>query len=423
MKARAFLLTAMLSAIACQRETTPQVLTTRIVLDPGTPVTRTLDPDEQLISDYNLLIFNAFGVLEEKVYIPRRKMLLTNGKIVHETTLLKDVPYSIYAVANIGFELPCSTLSEVRSYRYHLTYPDEYSRGIPMAGKLEEKAVGHSGILTLPLERLMARVNLSIDRSALDADVSFNVEEVVIGGCPSSALLFGESRVEGATQTFATGFTKAGRQADALNRDVSPGLSGTVGVYLLENCQGDLLENVLTPEGRVFTEGRYRDICSYIELRASYRSLSWTSMAGKHLIYRFYLGESLNNFDVRRNTLYSITVKPRGDGLSETSWRVDKSGLTATKGSLDLHPAAYNECGIGDDYRIWCDVIPPDAPFYMEPLAHDDDPEVTKLYSYTVDPDGHGLTIHTWKGGTAVVYFKAGPPVNRDTLAMLVIGP
>ena len=422
MKARLILLVGLLLA-ACQRETHPQAIPARIILDPGIPLTRATDPDEQLISDYNLLIFNAFGVLEEKVYIPRRKMVFSGGKLVHETTLLLDVPYSIYAVANLGYELPCRTLEEVRSYRYHLAYPDEYSRGIPMAGKLEEEAIGHSGTLTLPLERLMARVNLSIDRSALDADVSFKVEEVVVGGCPSSALLFGRSRVDGLPQTFTTGFTKAGYQADALNRDVSPGLSGTVGLYLLENCQGDLLENVLTPQGRVFTEGRYRDICSYIEIRASYHSPRWTSLAGNHLIYRFYLGENLNNFDVRRNTLYSITVKPQGDGLSEDSWRVDKSGLTATKASFGLHPAAYNECSSGEDFHIWCDVVPPDTPFYMEPLAHDDDPEVAKLYSYTVDQDGHGLTIHTWKGGTAVIYFKAGPPVNRDTLAMLVIDP
>ena len=146
---------------------------------------------------------------------------------------------------------------------------------------------------------------------------------------------------------------------------------------------------------------------------ASERSSKWTVtlVFVFVLMYFFYLIFSL----------YSVTVKPQGDGLRETSWRVDKSGLTATKGSLNLHPAAYNECAIGDSFRIWCDVVPPETPFYMEALAHDDDPEVAKLYSYTVDPDGHGLTIHTWKGGTAVIYFKAGPPVDRDTLAMLVI--
>jgi len=423
MKMRYAMLACLLAACACSREGEVCPVPTRILLDPGLPDTRASDPDEQLISDYNLLIFNAFGILEEKVYVPRRKLKLQDGKAVFTTSLLLDVPYSFYAVANIGYELPCRTLEDLKQYRYYMTYPDEYSQGIPMAARAENTAVGHSGTFTLPLERVMARIDLSIDRSALDDDVTFVVDEVMVGGCPSSALLFSESRANDVAETFTVGFTKSGVETHALNRDIRPGHSGTVGLYLLENCQGDLLDNVTTPSGKVFTDGRYTQICSYIEIRAQYQSPRLSSQPGSHLIYRFYLGESLNNFDVRRNTLYSITVRPEGDGLSENSWRVDKSGLSATKASFELHPAAYNECEIGDDYRIWCEVTPSDVPFYIEPLAHDDDPEVAKLYQYTLDPDGHGLTIHTWKGGTAVVYFKAGPPVNRDTLAMLVIGP
>ena len=56
-------------------------------------------------------------------------------------------------------------------------------------------------------------------------------------------------------------------------------------------------------------------------------------------------------------------------------------------------------------------------------VAWDDDDRVHELYSYDIDRDGHGLTIHTHKGGSVMVYFKAGPPVNRDTLALLVIDP
>ena len=117
-----------------------------------------------------------------------------------------------------------------------------------------------------------------------------------------------------------------------------------------------------------------------------------------------------------------MTVCLEGDGLSEDSWRVDKGELVPET-RFDLHPAAYNECQPGDDYRIWCDVFPEDTPFEIDPVAWDDDEGVHNLYTYDIDPDGHGITLHTWKGGSALVYFKAGPPVNRDTLALLVIGP
>lgn len=59
----------------------------------------------------------------------------------------------------------------------------------------------------------------------------------------------------------------------------------------------------------------------------------------------------------------------------------------------------------------------------IDPLAYDTDPRVREIFDYTLDADGYGLTLHTKKGGSAVVYFKAGPPVNRDTLAMVVVDP
>ena len=62
-------------------------------------------------------------------------------------------------------------------------------------------------------------------------------------------------------------------------------------------------------------------------LKAEYHSLQRNTRVGESLIYRFYLGENRNNFDVRRNTWYRITVQPTGDGLSEESWRVNQGGM------------------------------------------------------------------------------------------------
>ncbi len=38
----------------------------------------------------------------------------------------------------------------------------------------------------------------------------------------------------------------------------------------------------------------------------------------------------MNNLDVFLNTLYRITVCPKGDGLGEDSWRVNKEALTGS---------------------------------------------------------------------------------------------
>ena len=321
----------LLFLVACTRMTTPDKrINSTICLTTGAAVTRAADPDETLITDYNLLIFNSFGILEEKVFYTRRQLVLEDGKVCHRTRLLQDVPYTILAAANLGYELPFRTLEEARDYRYHMAYPDEFTQGIPMAAFLESVTAGDDGLLEVPLERLMARIELSIDRSQLQADVQFKVTDVRVGACPSSVQLVGPSKVSGQQETFTRGYAKTGTEVSALNEGSGAGLSRSIYVYLLENCQGDLLDNVLTDSGKVFTDGTYREICSYIELKAEYHSPAWHTRAGDRIIYRFYLGESLNNFDVVRNTWYRISVCPRGDGLGEDGWRVNKEALTGS---------------------------------------------------------------------------------------------
>ena len=322
-----YLLSLFIVPLACTQEPSPYV-PLRVILTPSAlNPTRAGDPDDVKLTDYNLYIFNAFGVLEERVYVPARSLKLVNGRAEYRTTLLKDVPYTILAAANLGYELPFRSLEEARSYRYHLAYPDEFTQGIPLVAFDQLATVNDDGVLEVPLERLMARVELSVDRSRLRSDIQFKVTDVRVGACPSSARLIGPSRVSGKQETFAVGYGKSGNQVSALNEGSTGNLSRSVSVYLLENCQGDLLDNVLTDSGKVFTDGRYEEICSYIELKAEYHSPQRNTRVGESLIYRFYLGENRNNFDVRRNTWYRITVQPTGDGLSEESWRVDQGGM------------------------------------------------------------------------------------------------
>ena len=410
--------------VGCTRAELSTISVSFSLLPESNSPTRANDPDEDRIADYNLFIFNAYGLLEEKVYVSSRQLETENGVVTHHTRLMQNVPYTILAAANLGYELPCRTLAEAKAYRYHMAYPDEFTPGIPMAVVLDNVRVGEDGHFPLPLKRLMARVDLRIDRTGLDPDVHFTVRSVQIGGCPASVQLFNvQSKAESREHIFREGYVKSWREVDALNREESLGMSGTCHFYLLENCQGDLLENVTTDQGKVFQNSLYQEVCSYIEIKADYRSPLWNSRSDSFLIYRFYLGENLNNFDVERNVCYQISVRPEGDGLREDSWRVDKSGLEPADKAFILHPAAYNECRSGEDFHLWCEVRPAGTPMTIDPLAHDTDPRVQEVFDYTVDDDGYGLTLHTKKGGTAVVYFKAGPPVNRDTLALVVVDP
>ena len=234
--------------------------------------TKTDYPDESKITDWNLLIFNAFGDLEEHVF--------QRGDPSFRTRLLRNVPYTILAAANLGYRLPVRNLSEARAYRYHLSRPDDYRQGIPMAAVLENVPVTEQ--MSLRLERLMARLDLRLDRRQLDAGVLLKVTEVSVGNCSSSVTLFPCSGVETASQAFSHGFNLENQALEALNRDQNDGLSGTVSMYLLENCSD------LHP--------------SYIELCADYHSPDYHTAPGEPLVYHVPLEP------VVRNTVYPVVV-------------------------------------------------------------------------------------------------------------------
>ena len=383
--------------------------------------TRSSLPDDRLVSDINLLIYNGEGLLEERRYLTARQFAVQEGAITVRTSLLTGAAYDVFVAANLGYALPALSREAVETYRYYLAYPDEYSQGVPMSARLDGFVPGGEAEVRIPLVRAMARIDLVLDRTKLNSDVTFLVTSVHVGNGPSSVRLFGDSKAEGATQVFQGGFSLDGRQVQALNVDEAPGVSGSVSLYLPENLQGDLLDPG-DETGKFFSEGPYGQVCSYLEIRGSYHSDTWHTRAGEPLTYRFYLGDGPGNFDVYRNTACRVTVHLEGTALDEDGWRVDKSRLVPET-RFDLHPAAYNECRSGDDFHLWCDVSPSDTQFEIEPVAWDDDERVHDLYSFDIDRDGHGLTIHTHKGGSVMVYFKAGPPVNRDTLALLVIDP
>lgn len=288
---------------ACARVEDPKCEVSVTLLAPG-PRTRSSDPDESLITDYNLYIFNQFGVLEKKVYIPRREYPGASPSCT--ARLVKEAPYIVLAAANLGYELNFGSQEEALAYRYHMAYPDEFSQGMPMAAFMEAAVAGNDARIEVPLERLMSRIDLMVDRRALNEDVSIRVTSVQVGNAASSALLFGESRVESWGHLFTEGYSKTGQDIYNLNHDTLEGISGAVPLYFLESRSGGLAQ-------------------TYIEVKADYHSSVCHTRPGESLVYRFYITE---DGDARRNCLYTIILKPSASGLEcPDGWRLDASAI------------------------------------------------------------------------------------------------
>lgn len=401
---RAKLLILLLFLQACQGVPGPGTHTVYAVLDYGTSPTRSADPPGEMISDVNLLLFSEDGLLETRLY-------LSGPEVAGGTfplTLPLTLRCNILAAVNFGYALEgIDSWDDALNYRFRLAYPDEYSRGIPACGMLEDFVPGHNPEIVIPVRRLMSRVDVNFDRRGLDDGVSIKVRSIGIGNCPRSASLGGPSFISSKEDTFGQGFIKAYGAADALNRDASPGVSGTVSLYLLENRQPE-------PDPTV---------CSYVEIKAEYLSATRVTRPDEYLVYRFYLGTGDTSLGVERNRLYTITVRPEGDGLSGEGWRVDKSGVTSFgPGRITLHPSDIISCRVGDSVHIWADLEPPDAPFDIGLEELEEDRE-RGLYDYTIDPDGHGVTLSLKAPGTGIVYFQAGWPVTDSAGALIVIDP
>ena len=267
------------------------------------PATKSADPPEDKIGDLSIMVFNSAGWLEESFYYSS----LPEGISLR---LVSGAEFTIAACANARREMKASSLEELGKIRWYMAYPDEYSEGMPLVAVQRVIPKADNPVLEIGLERLMAKVSLRMDRRDLSEEVSIKVRSVQIGSCPRSALLFAENACRGSEDVFDQGFVKAWGDADILNMDASPGVSGYISLYMMENLQEE------GPAG-----------CSFVEVKAEYHSPHLHTPPGQYLIYRFYLLDEDGRYGARRGTEQKYTIHPVGDGLGGEGWYMDESAL------------------------------------------------------------------------------------------------
>ena len=411
---RSLLITALI-AVGCARIGTPEekeVMCRISVEDIGYAV-KAMDPDENMISDVSIMIFDERGEAEECLWLP-------NGETSTEIPLVLGKTYSFRACANFGYRTFADHISELDETVFYMAYPDEYSKGMPMYACADGIRIGNDASVSLKMKRLMAKISLRMDRRKLSDGVEMNVVGVRIGNCPKSVKVFGTNAVSNHDQCFGIGFSRNDAQTAVLNTLTKDDLSGTVSLYMLENMQGDMPESLASDSEKVFDEQDHRrDVCSYIEMDIEY--LSYEKYSESPLVYRFYLGDSRTNLDVERNCHYRITVCPEDDGLNGDGWRVDKSGLTDLGPTyFKSYPTPYIRGKIGDKVHIGCILSPPNTPFDVGESYMKDDKE-TGIYDYEIDPDGHGAVLTLTGPGRGWIYMEAGEPINDGALFMIEV--
>lgn len=378
------------------------------------PTSKAAMPEEGKISNINLLVFDSYGHILENIYHQGNKSINVN--------LVKNETYTFAALANFGYKINVSSVEDLESLRFHLAYPDEYREGMPMTSDIVSYCIKNNTDIQLQLINMMSKISIRIDRSKLSEGIEFHVSGIRIGNCPKNALAFRQNKIENADDCFNSGFSLTGTECNGLNTPELPGTSKEVSLYMFENMQGRFsTDDITTDKEKIIPEDdpRFRT-CSFVEMDIDYTSHLWQSK-NRPLTYRFYLGEGLNSLDIERNCHYHITIIPEDEGLDGDGWRVDKTGLQYTGQTMfEPYPSDYIVGNIGDKIHIGCRLTPQNTPFDVGIEYLEDDKEAG-IYDYSVDADGHGVTLTLTGPGCGLIYMEAGPPINDGALFLIEV--
>lgn len=299
--------------------------------------------DETLIENINLYIVNELGDLVTYQYHTTVSPV--------QVIILKNMKYTVYAVANAGRELPATTAAEIESLIYDMedvSGLNGNSEGMLMSGCSKQQLLTDGQSITIDLRRCISKVVVKADYSELNSDVLITVKSVQLKNVPKTVNLFSDSKISG-----PNGSLNGPLIQDPEVDDLRTGII----FYQYENKQGTLQPDNLDQKKKVWPdENIYSKICSYVEMQATYASSRKKGM----VVYRFYLGtDMVANYDVIRNTQHTIVVNFKGDGaLDENTWRVDNSDIVDLVTSITLNPVSHKFTTLGATVQLSATILP-----------------------------------------------------------------
>lgn len=193
--------------------------------------------------------------------------------------------------------------------------------------------------LNITLKRVIAKVTFVFDKSGLNPDTDVDITRIELINVPSAVKLFAENR-PGVSGIVTSGDMITENTEPSSHEEASP-------LYMFENLQG-VSDNNQGASGKI--PGVNRESCTYVQIWADYVS---PQKSGK-VKYRLYLGEnSVNDFNIFRETHYRENIRFTGNAISEISWRVDISGLTDVEYLITLSatPPEGGTVGGGGYYK------------------------------------------------------------------------
>ncbi|MBR5104545.1 MAG: DUF4906 domain-containing protein [Bacteroidales bacterium] len=270
-----------------------------------------LSVNEFVVSNLNIMVYRN-GVLEYTDYISPMALVV-------KLRLMEGCVYNIYVLANVG-ELPLFVREDEFKEKclYSIDEMSDLQGRIPMACcRSGVYVLNGMGSVLVQLERLAAKITFSLDKNVLDGLL---ITSARLCQCASVVRPFKETDGMGSYALSPDELIAGDMATDEDLLALNDGNS--IIFYALENCQGILLPDNVSPEGKVPDElGAAAELCTYLEVSGVFGD---DSFLDGEVTYRFYLGlDACSSFDLPGNSSIDVTLQLTGPGLREVSWRVD----------------------------------------------------------------------------------------------------
>ena len=283
----------------------------RIRISKSGNVKSSISPDENIIENLCVMAYSQED---------GRLAYMQTGRSAEEIEMeMRSGVYNIYVTANMGaFDAPTQE-KDIQNASYSIESLSDIAGRLPMCwkGKTEIKA-GTNTTVYASLSRLVSKVGFSIETGILDG-LKITSVKVCQGAGKLRPFMEGGSRILSADEAID------GDRAS--NEDIRLLAEGKeMYFYVTENCQGELLPDNDDPWSKVPESiGDISDLCTYIEMEGE-----WEEGADYEgsVTYRFYLGEDASkNFDIRRNSIQSLTLYLKEESFDKISWKIDASRM------------------------------------------------------------------------------------------------
>ena len=283
------------------------------------------------ITDLNYYVFDTEGNFVSQTFY--------SGNIEDFYVKVPDYKktYRVYFFTNVGkYEIPTTTKADDMGTAVHLdfgTYANYtsliHSKGFPAALYIPEYSIYTTS--DIHVKRLVQTLKLKVNTDGLSVS-SLVINNIRIRQAARDIFPFTDSKL---TVKFTEDLGDGDLGADFLSESdietiASSGKDAEVFLYVLENMRGNLIPGNSSWKNKTpanINNPQEAALATYIDIEAT---VVTPTVTYNNVKYRAYLGNSPENFDVKRSTIFTLENSFTNDMIQEEEWRIEAEDPTIT---------------------------------------------------------------------------------------------